>query len=110
MSSVTLGELAKILKMDIDVVRDILIEKLGIKSDKTMMEHVFQTAQKAGYDFGKLKVGKRMDLRKEVVLEIVKQIKTHPDWTRKEILDYLVKISDLVRRIHKRVFQEEFGK
>ena len=106
----TLSDVAKAVNLDIDFVRDVLTEKPGLKVTRETLDLVFKAARKMGYDFKKLKIGKRMNLRKEVVDDILKQIEAHPTWKRKDILEYLRKTSELVERVHKRTFLEEFGK
>ncbi len=107
---VTLSDVAKSVKLDIGLVRDILTEKPGLRVPKEKLDMVFRTARKMKYDFRKLKIGKRMNQRKEVIEDIIRNIKGHPKWKRKEILEYLNKASKLVDRVHKRAFEEEFGK
>lgn len=108
-NAVTLSELAHALKMDINYVRDILTEKPGLKVDKSTMDLVFRTARKMGYDFKKLKLGKRMNLREEVIRGIISEIEANPKWKRQEIIEYLKKSCEMIARVHKRTFQEEFG-
>ncbi|MEW6027780.1 MAG: hypothetical protein AB1599_10880 [Planctomycetota bacterium] len=64
--SVTLKEVAERVKLPVELVRDILTEKHGINATKEQMDLAFKTARNLGYDFKKLKLGKRMNLRKEV--------------------------------------------
>ena len=109
MSEVTLSKVAKAVKLDTNLVRDILTEQPGIKADKEILDLVFTTARRMGYDFRKLKVGKRMNLRKEVVMDFIQQIKRHPKWGRKQILEYMKNACKMVERVHKRAFEEEFG-
>lgn len=106
---VTISEVAKALDMDINLVRHILTEKDGIKTTKEILDRVFKTARQMGYDFKKLKIGKRMNLRLEVIQDLIKRIEAHPTWKRKEIVDYMKDSCKLVKRIHKQSFQEEFG-
>jgi hypothetical protein len=110
MGDVTLGEVAQALRMDVNLVRDILTEKHGIKVDKAAMDTVFGTARKMGYDFKKLKLGKRMNLREEVLTDVITQIENNPKWKRKEIIEYLKKSCEMIARVHNRTFQEEFSK
>lgn len=109
MSAITLGELAKMLRMEVDLVRDILTEKHGIQVEKATMDLVFSTARKLGYDFKKLKVGKRLNHREEALNSIIEQIEKNPKWKRKEIVEYLKKSVEMIRRVHKRTFEEEFS-
>ena len=110
MKEVTLCEIAESVKLNINLVRDILTEQAGLRIGKATLDLVFQTARKMGYDFKKLKLGKRMNQRKEVVDDLIKQIEAHPKWKRKEIIEYLNNTSSLVERVHKRAFIEEFSK
>jgi len=110
MGDVTLGEVAQALRMEPSMVRDILTEKHGIQVDKATMDVVFSTARKMGYDFKKLKLGKRMNLREEVLADVIRQIESNPKWKRKEIMEYLKKSCEMIARVHNRTFQEEFSK
>ena len=58
---VTLSDVAKSVKLDVVLVRDILTEKPGLHIPKEKMDLVFRTARKMKYDFRKLKIGKRMN-------------------------------------------------
>lgn len=106
--AITLKEVAAKVKLPIDLVRDILTEKHGVNASREQMDLAFNTARKLGYDFKKLKIGKRMNLRKEILSDIIKQIETNPKWKRKEILTYLNKSCEMVDRVHKKTFVEEF--
>lgn len=106
---VTLREIASNVKMDLDQVRRILSESPGVKVSKDIADKVFQTARKLGYDFKKLKIGKRMNARKEVFEEVAQQIEAHPSWSRSEILKYVKQSSEMIDRVHRRTFSEEFG-
>lgn len=106
--NITLTDVAKNLNLTVDRVRDILTEKTDIKVTKDDMDKVFQVARKMGYDFKKLKLGKRMNLRKEAIESILSTIEANPKWKRKEIVAYLKKSCEMVERVHKRTFTEEF--
>ena len=106
---VTLNDVVKQVKMPEELVRDILTEKHGIQVTKEQMDLVFTTARKMGYDFKKLKIGKRLNIRKEIISDIIKQIESHPKWKREDIIDYLQKSCDMVERVHKKTFIEEFS-
>jgi hypothetical protein len=106
--STTLKEVAKEVNMPLELVRDILTEKTGIKATREQIDLAFKTARKMNYDFRKLKIGKRMNLRKEILTGIIRQIKSSPKWKRKEILEYLKKSCEMVERVHKKAFEEEF--
>jgi hypothetical protein len=105
---VTLKDIIEQVKMPEELVRDILTEKHGIKVTKEQMDLVFTTARQLGYDFKKLKIGKRLNIRKEILTDIIKQIETNPKWKRKDIIDYLQKSCAMVERVHKKTFIEEF--
>src|SRR3989339_1365002 len=106
--AITLKEVAAKIKLPLGLVRDILTEKHGINATREQMDLAFKTARNLGYDFKKLKIGKRMNLRKDVLTDILKQVEAHPKWKRKEILEYLNKSCEMVDRVHKKTFVEEF--
>lgn len=103
-----LSDVAKAVKLEKILVRDILTEKHGIKVTKETQDLVFTTARKMGYEFKKLKIGKRMNLRKEIIQGLIDQIKAKPKWKRREIMEYMQNSCDMVERVHKRTFKEEF--
>lgn len=105
---VTLKQLAQELGLGMDLVRNVLKELPGSIS-REMQDKIYKTARKLGYDFRKLKIGKRMQYRKEMLDEVLEKIGEHPTWSRAEILKYLKESRALVDRVHKRVFREEFG-
>jgi hypothetical protein len=105
---VTLRHLAQELGLPIDLVRNVLKEVPGMVG-REVQDKIYRTARKLGYDFRKLKIGKRMQYRKEMLDEVLEKIGEHPHWTRGEILKYLKESRALVDRVHKRVFREEFG-
>ena len=109
--SVTLNDIAQALKLDVEQVRRILSEApgSGAKVSKDVLDRVFGTARKLGYDFKKLKIGKQMGLRKAIFEEILAQIEAHPSWGRSDIVKYLQQSSEMIDRVHKRSFKEEFG-
>lgn len=104
---VTLKQVADEAGMKLDQVRDILREAAA--APKATQDKVFNAARKLGYDLRKLKIGKRMQTRKETLEEVLGRIQEHSGWTRGEIVDYLKESLALVDRVHKRVFREEFG-
>lgn len=104
----TQQEIAEALGMDIEVVRNILNEVPGLSYDKEVLDKVFRTARSMGYDFRKLKIGKRMEVRKAAIEDAIKYIEAHPEWGREEIIDYLKNSIGLVRRVQKKAFPEEF--
>ena len=105
---ITLRQLAQELGLNIELVRSVLKEVPGIVT-REVQDKIYKTARKLGYDFRKLKIGKRMQHRKEMLDEVLEKIGEHPHWTRGEILKYLKESRALVDRVHKRVFREEFG-
>jgi hypothetical protein len=105
---ITLRQLAQELGMSLELIRNVLKELPGTVSRETQ-DRIYKTARKMGYDFRKLKIGKRMQYRKEMLDEVLEKIGEHPNWTRGEILKYLKESRALVDRVHKRVFREEFG-
>ena len=105
---ITLRQLAQELGLNIEMVRNVLKEAPGIVT-REVQDKIYRTARKLGYDFRKLKIGKRMQYRKEMLDEVLEKIGEHPNWTRGEILKYLKESRALVDRVHKRVFREEFG-
>ena len=108
--AVTLNDVAHALKLDVEQVRRILSESPGgAKVAKDVLDRVYSTARKLGYDFKKLKIGKQMGLRKAMFEEILQQIEAHPSWGRSDIVKYLQQSSEMIERVHKRSFREEFG-
>lgn len=109
MNKVTLKAVADALKLDSSFVRDVLSERPGIDVSKEQQDHIFQTARKMGYDLKKLKLGKRLNLRKDIIHELIARIEANPKWKRKEIMAYLSRASEMVERVRKRTFEDEFG-
>jgi len=105
---VTLRQLAQELGLSLELIRNVLKELPSTVSRETQ-DRIYKTARKLGYDFRKLKIGKRMQYRKEMLDEVLEKIGDHPSWSRSEILKYLKESRALVDRVHKRVFREEFG-
>jgi hypothetical protein len=105
---VTLRQLSQELGLGLELVRNVLKELPGTVS-REVQDKIYKTARKMGYDFRKLKIGKRMQYRKEMLDEVLEKIGEHPNWSRNEILKYLKESRALVDRVHKRVFREEFG-
>jgi hypothetical protein len=105
---VTLRQLAQELGLNVELVRGVLKELPGGVA-REVQDRIYKTARKLGYDFRKLKIGKRMQYRKEMLDEVLEKIGEHAGWGRAEILKYLKESRGLVDRVHKRVFREEFG-
>ncbi|MBI3098048.1 MAG: hypothetical protein HYY93_07380 [Planctomycetes bacterium] len=106
---VTLEEVARAVRLDVQLVRQILAEMPGLHTTKLVQDKVFKTARKLGYDFKKLKIGKRLHFRKEVVTDLIRHIEAHPDWGRAEIIRYLHSTSEMVSRVQKQAFKQEFS-
>src|SRR5436190_15171766 len=105
---ITLKQLAQELGLNLELVRNVLKE-LPESVTREVQDKIYKTARKLGYDFRKLKIGKRMQYRKEMLDEVLEKIGDHTGWGRAEILKYLKESRALVDRVHKRVFREEFG-
>ncbi|MBI3855092.1 MAG: hypothetical protein HY293_05320 [Planctomycetes bacterium] len=105
---VTLKQLAQELGLGMELVRTVLKE-LPHSVSREVQDRIYKTARKMGYDFRKLKIGKRMQYRKEMLDEVLDKIAEHPGWGRDEILKELKESRALLDRVHKRVFREEFG-
>ena len=80
---VTLKQVADEVGMKVDQVRDILREAAAVS--KATGDRVFSAARKLGYDLRKLKIGKRMQTRKETLEEVLGRISGHAAWTRPAI-------------------------
>jgi cobalamin biosynthesis Co2+ chelatase CbiK len=95
--------------MGVEIIRAVFKELPGVVLDRTELDKIYKTSRKLGYDFRKLKIGKRMQYRKEMLDEVLEKIGEHAEWTRSDILKFLRECRALVDRVHKRVFREEFG-
>ena len=105
---ITLKQLASELGLGVELVRSVLKELPGSVS-REVQDKIYKTARKLGYDFRKLKIGKRMQYRKETLEEVLGKIVENESWTRPEIVKYLKESLALVDRVHRRVFRDEFG-
>ena len=106
---ITIRQIAQEVGLDASVVLDVLKEVPGVQVSRDVADRIFRAARKLGYDFKKLKIGKRMQHRKETFDEVLDKISENPGWGRAEIMKYLKESRALVERVHKRVFREEFG-
>jgi hypothetical protein len=106
---VGIGDVAKAAGVGEDLVLDILREKPDLDASKDVQDRVFKTARKLGYDFRKLKIGKRMQHRKELLDEVLGKIGENAGWGRAEIVKFLKECRSLMDRVHQRVFKDEFG-
>jgi hypothetical protein len=107
--AVTLRQIAGETGIGVDIIRAVFKELPGVVLDRVELDKIYRTARKLGYDFRKLKIGKRMQYRKEMLDEVLEKIGEHADWSRADILKFLKECRALVDRVHKRVFKEEFG-
>ena len=105
----TIHNLAKELGLDLKMVRDVLREAAPRDTTKDIQDRIFQTARKMGYDFQKLKIGKRIQHHKELLEEVLEQVGENPQWGRPEIVQHLKESLAFVNRVHTRVFRDEFG-
>ena len=105
----TINNLAKELGLDLKIVRDVLREAAPLDTTKDLQDRIFKTARDMGYDFRKLKIGKRIQHRKELLEEIIERVSEHPEWNRAEIVQNLQDSLTFVNRVHGRVFRDEFG-
>lgn len=108
-NDVSLRAVADEAGLKLDLVRDVLRELPGLACPKDTQDKIFKAARKLGYDLRKLKIGKRMQTRKETLEEVLGRILENTGWDRGEIVKYLRESLTLVERVHKRVFKEEFG-
>ena len=108
-TDITIEQIARETGVDEELVRDILREKPCLEAPRDTQDRVYRTARKLGYDFRKLKIGKRMQHRKELLDEVLEKLAEHPGWTRADIVKFLKESRTLMDRVHKRVFKEEFG-
>jgi DNA-binding LacI/PurR family transcriptional regulator len=105
----TIKKIAESVGLEESFVSDVLKEKPGIKVTREQADKIFAAARKLGYDLKKLKLGKRMQVRRETIEEILNRIAENPDWSRPEIVKFLKDMLGMVERVHKRVFREEYG-
>ena len=106
---ITIRQISQEVGLAPDLVLDVLKEVPGLLVTREVADKIFKTARKLGYDFRKLKIGKRMQHLKETFDEVLEKIGENPGWGRAEIVKYLKESRALVDRVHKRVFKDEFG-
>lgn len=107
---VTIQQVAQETGLEPSLVVNVLKETAPPGVSKAVQDRIFQTARRLGYDFRKLKIGKRMQYRKEALEEVLRKIAENPGWGRAEIVKYLKETLSLVERVHRRVFREEYGR
>lgn len=103
---VRIRKIADKLGLDPVFVRDVLFE-LTTKADRETKDRIFQAARDMGYDITKLSISKKMATRKEMIDEIIKNVKANQEWGREDILEFLEYTRALVDRVHKKVLPEE---
>ena len=97
------------LGLDPEVVRDVLREAPVKKVTREQRDLIFKAARSMGYDFGKLRIGKRLQYRKETLEELAGKIERHPEWGRTEILRFVQESCGFLDRVHGRAFKDEYG-
>jgi len=107
--SARIEDVAEAAGFEVELVKRVLKEVPGVAVPRESQDRIFKTARRLGYDFRKLRIGKRMQYRKETLDEILEKLAENPGWSRAEIVKYLRESRGLVDRVHKRVFREEFG-
>jgi DNA-binding LacI/PurR family transcriptional regulator len=106
----SIRRIADELGMDTRLVSDVLKEVPGVTVPKATADRIFSAARRLGYDLKKLKVGKRMELRRETLEEVLNKLGENEEWGRAEIVKYLRDALTTIDRVHKRVYPEEFGR
>ena len=105
----TIKDIAEKCGVEERMVRKVLKEDSTFRVSKETADKIFTTARELGYDLKKLKLGKRMDLRKVTVNEVLEKLDANPDWKREDIITYLKTLTGMVDRVQKRAFPDEFG-
>ncbi len=105
----SIKKIADELGMDTRLVSDVLKEVPGVAVAKGTADKIFNAARRLGYDLKKLKVGKRMQMRKETLEEMLEKLDEHRDWARADMIRYLKDALKMLERVHQRVYPEEFG-
>jgi hypothetical protein len=105
---VSIKDVADKAAVPIDTVRDILNEGAGPKIPIVIQDQVFGVARQLGYDFRKLKIGKRMRSRRDTLVEVLGQCRLHHEWTIVDVISYLEKNLEMLDRVRKKVFPNEF--
>lgn len=106
---VTLKDVADKARQPLALTRDVLNEASGAKASRAVQDRIFNAARRLGYDLKKLKIGKRMQARKDMLTEILRHCQAHPEWDRAEIVSYLERTLHLLDRVRRKVFLQEFG-
>jgi predicted DNA-binding protein YlxM (UPF0122 family) len=106
---ITIRHIAQEVGLESRFVLQVLKETPGLAVTREVADKIFKAARRLGYDFRKLKIGKRMQYRKEILDEVLEKIGENSRWNRAEIVKHLKEMRALVDRVHKRVFKDEFG-
>ena len=107
--SIRIEDIAEATGLELELVKRVLKEDPGLAVSRETQDKIFKTGRNLGYDFRKLKIGKRMQYRKELLDEILDDVGAHASWTRADIIKRLKEWRGLVDRLHNRAFREEFG-
>ena len=105
---VTVKHVADLAGQPLELTRDVLNEAAGVKASRAVQDRIFNAARRLGYDLRKLKIGKRMQARKDTLTEVLKACEAHPEWSRADILAYLDRTLQLLDRVRRKVFEQEF--
>ncbi len=104
----TLESVAAKAKRPLEEVRDVLNEAASPKVPMVVQDHIFGVARDLGYDFRKLKIGKRMRARRDTLVEVIGQCRAHSEWTIVDVITYLEKNLEMLDRVRRKVFPNEF--
>ncbi len=105
---VTIRDVAVKANRPIEEVRDVLNEAATPKTPMAVQDAIFGVARLLGYDFRKLKIGKRMRARRDTLVEVLGQCKDHHEWTIVDVISYLEKNLEMLDRVRQKVFPNEF--
>lgn len=105
----TIKKIADECKLDARLVSDVLKEVPGVTVPRATADRIFNAARRLGYDLKKLKLGKRMQVRKETLEEVLQKISDNPTWSRADVIKYVREALGMVERVHKRVYPDEYG-
>jgi hypothetical protein len=105
---ITIKDVADEVGKPLELVRDVLNEAAGAKVPLAVQDRIFSAARALGYDLRKLKIGKRMRVRRDTIIEILDQCKSNSAWNRAEIITYLERNLQMLDRVRRQVFHNEF--
>ncbi|MHC4663362.1 MAG: hypothetical protein ACYS8W_17015 [Planctomycetota bacterium] len=98
----TIKDIAERVGMDEESVRRILLEDPTMSVERDVKDKIYATARKMGYDLTKLRFGKKLADRSDVLRRVIEQVEENTEWGRDEILVHLRYVLDLTKRHHKR--------